>query len=145
MNLRNSAHPPAVADETHRSPDPPGRPRTHANPYLLYGIVFGALAVLLALLIWWITKRFDQLLTWLIAISAVTFAAYGYDKAIAGSGRVRVPEGILLGLTFAGGTIGALAGMRFFHHKTIKRSFRRRFWAVVVLQGVLVVAYLLWR
>jgi uncharacterized membrane protein YsdA (DUF1294 family) len=143
VNQRAKGKPPVRTTATQRAPNarPPPRPQSHGNPYRLYGFLFGGLAVLLAALIWWLTARFDLLLSWLIAITAVTFAAYGYDKSIAGSDKVRVPERVLLGLTFAGGTIGALIGMRVFHHKTIKESFRRKFWAVVVLQIVIVLVY----
>lgn len=147
MNQRNKRQTPARATAAQGAPNahPPSRPQSHVNPYRLYGFLFGGLAVLLAALIWWLTARFDLLLSWLIAITAVTFAAYGYDKSIAGSDKVRVPERVLLGLTFAGGTIGALIGMRVFHHKTIKESFRRKFWAVVALQIVIVLVYVLLR
>jgi uncharacterized membrane protein YsdA (DUF1294 family) len=92
-----------------------------------------------------IVTPLDPLLAWLVAISVVTFLVWGYDKAIAGSGRLRVPERVLLALTFAGGTLGALLGMRVFRHKTIKASFRRRFWVAVVLQVALVAAWFLLR
>ena len=35
----------------------------------------------------------------------------------------RTPEAVLLTLSLLGGSIGALAGMRFFHHKTRKPKF----------------------
>jgi uncharacterized membrane protein YsdA (DUF1294 family) len=145
MNQRNREQPSASANAHARSTNAPGRPHARSNPYRRFGFIFGGLAVLLALLLWWITARFDLLLAWLIAITAVTFAAYGYDKRIAGSGKERVPERILLGLAAAGGTIGALLGMRLFHHKTVKGTFRRRFWAVVVVQAILIGIYLLLR
>ncbi|MBE9507820.1 MAG: DUF1294 domain-containing protein [Chloroflexi bacterium] len=84
---------------------------------------------------------FDVLQSWLIAITLVTFLTYGYDKAIAGSKRTRVPEAALLALTVLGGTIGALAGMRLFHHKTAKGSFHLKLVLVVAAQAALIVAY----
>ena len=86
----------------------------------------------------------DAVAAWLIAVNVVTFLTYGYDKAVAGSGWRRVPERLLLALGLAGGTVGALAGMHSFRHKTAKGSFRLRFWAVVVLQLALAAAYFLW-
>jgi len=78
----------------------------------------------------------DWVQSWLLAITGITFLTYGYDKLIAGSGATRVPERVLLTLAFAGGTAGALLGMRLFYHKTSKESFLERFWLVVAVQIV---------
>jgi uncharacterized membrane protein YsdA (DUF1294 family) len=83
----------------------------------------------------------DFLACWLVAISLTAFLAYGYDKAIARSRRTRVPEKVLLVLTLAGGTVGSLAGMFAFRHKTSKRSFQARLAGVVVIQVALIAAY----
>ena len=58
------------------------------------------------------------LLVWLAAINLVTFAVYGSDKAKAKRGTWRVPEKTLFLLPLLGGSLGALLGMRVFHHKT---------------------------
>lgn len=58
------------------------------------------------------------LLVWLAAINLVTFAEYGIDKAKAKRGAWRVPEKTLFLLPLLGGSLGALLGMRVFHHKT---------------------------
>ena len=58
---------------------------------------------------------------------------------------LRVPEKILLGLVLIGGSVGGYAGMRLFHHKTSKGSFRRVFWAIVVLEIAAVIAWFVWR
>jgi len=81
---------------------------------------------------------------WLVAINLVAFLTYGYDKAVAGSGHTRVPERVLLILALAGGTVGALAGMWVFRHKTAKKSFWVRIGLVIGAQIVLVGAYYLW-
>ena len=117
----------------------PKRKSTHTDPFLLVGLVTGGLALAVTALLWWL--GLDLLFAWLIAISLVTFFTYGYDKAAARSGQLRVPERILTGLAFIGGTAGALAGMRAFHHKTSKASFQLRFWIVVAVQVVLVALY----
>ena len=80
----------------------------------------------------------DWVQSWLLAITGMTFLTYGYDKLVAGSEATRVPERVLLTLAFAGGTVGALLGMRLFHHKTSKESFLERFWLVVAVQIVVV-------
>lgn len=79
---------------------------------------------------------------WLVAINVLTFGAYGYDKRIAGSEMVRVPEAVLLGLALVGGSPGALLGMQLFKHKTRKGSFRAGYWAIVAVQAVLVIGWL---
>lgn len=71
---------------------------------------------------------------WLIAINAVTFLTFGYDKTLARSGALRVPEQALLLLALAGGSLGALAGMELFRHKTAKPRFRAMFWAIMAVQ-----------
>ena len=58
------------------------------------------------------------LLVWLAAINLVTFAVSGIDKAKAKRGTWRVPEKTLFLLPLLGGSLGALLGMRVFHHKT---------------------------
>jgi len=58
-----------------------------------------------------------------LALSVVTFAAFGIDKFQAQTHRWRTPERVLLGLALAGGAYGALAGMLVFHHKTRKAYF----------------------
>ena len=58
------------------------------------------------------------LLVWLAALNLVTFAVYGIDKAKAKRGTWRVPEKTLFLLPLLGGSLGALLGMRVFHHKT---------------------------
>lgn len=58
-----------------------------------------------------------------LAVTLVTFAAFGIDKFQAQTRRWRTPERVLLGLALAGGSYGALAGMLVFHHKTRKAYF----------------------
>ncbi len=76
--------------------------------------------------------------------SLVAFIAYGLDKSKAKRGRWRIPEAFLLGVGFCGGAVGALFGMKVFHHKT-KHWY---FWVVNIVglawQGAMVV-YLLVR
>ncbi len=105
-----------------------------------YAIITTGLAVLVALLIWWIFPL-DGMLSWLIAINLVAFLTYGYDKANAGTRRSRVPEKVLLWLALIFGSLGAWLGMQVFHHKTAKESFQRRFWLVVIIQVIVVVLF----
>lgn len=62
-------------------------------------------------------------------ISLVALVLYGIDKRKARKNKWRIKESVLLGFGFFGGAIGALAGMKLFHHKT-KHWY---FWLVNVL------------
>ena len=61
------------------------------SPYLLFGLLSAAVATGPALLC---AVRFGLgwLWAWLIGVSVSTFAWYGYDKAAARRGWLRVPE-----------------------------------------------------
>jgi len=63
------------------------------------------------------------LVIYLAAVNAVSFAAYGIDKRRAQKRLHRIPEAELLGLAFIGGSVGALAGMLLFRHKTKHLKF----------------------
>ncbi len=117
------------------------RHRGFSRIILTAGLISSGLAVGGALLLHVTLPALDWLQSWLLSISIVTFLTYGYDKLVAGRGVTRIPERILLGLAFAGGTIGAIAGMRFFHHKTSKESFLERFWLIVAVQIVLIAGW----
>ena len=104
------------------------------------GLALLLAAVLTTLLV--VGLAVDPVLSWVLAVSAVTFGIYGLDKARAASRGLRVPERVLLGLGFLGGTPGALLGMRVFRHKTVKTSFRVRFLLLTVAQVALIVATL---
>ena len=58
------------------------------------------------------------LLWYLAAVNLVAFTVYGVDKAKARRGAWRIPEKTLFLLPLLGGSVGALLGMRVFHHKT---------------------------
>ena len=65
-----------------------------------------------------------SILVWyLAAINFTTWVAYGLDKGRAKSGKWRIPERTLLLLALIGGSLGALAGMIMFRHKTRKPKF----------------------
>ena len=63
------------------------------------------------------------LLIYLAVVNILTFIVFGVDKMNAKSNRQRVRIVTLLGLTFIGGSVGALIGMYGFHHKTKKAYF----------------------
>lgn len=63
------------------------------------------------------------LIYYLAVVNFLTWVVYGVDKRRAKTGKWRIPERTLLGLTAAGGSVGALAGMIMFRHKTRKTKF----------------------
>ena len=66
----------------------------------------------------------NALLYYLIVITIVTFLVYGIDKWKAKQGSWRISEASLLILAVIGGSIGALLGMRVWHHKTMHKKFK---------------------
>ncbi len=60
---------------------------------------------------------------YLIFINLLAFALFGLDKHRARKHAWRIPERTLLLSAVLGGSVGALLGMRFFHHKTKHRRF----------------------
>jgi uncharacterized membrane protein YsdA (DUF1294 family) len=78
-----------------------------------------AIAIILALLfgvLWYVG--------WSVAISVITFALYGWDKARAKTHGWRVSEATLHACGLAGGAIGGWAGMLFFRHKSQHAIFK---------------------
>lgn len=74
---------------------------------------------------------------YLIVINILTFLVFGIDKRKARKGRWRIPEATLIGLSAAGGSIGALLGMHLFRHKTQKRKFTLGIPAILIAQAAL--------
>ena len=90
-------------------------------------VVGGSIALALHL-------RYHPVLGALVGVNVATILLYGYDKAVAGGARLRVPENVLHLLAFLGGSPSALLSQVLFRHKTVKTSFRRTYWLIVVLQ-----------
>ena len=75
---------------------------------------------------------------WFVAaVSVVTFVMFGIDKYRAVKGGYRIPIAVLLGMAFAGGSIGALLGMVVFRHKIRKNYFSVGVPLILVMQVVL--------
>ena len=64
----------------------------------------------------------------LAVLNVIAFFAMGLDKWKAARGSSRTPEKTLWTLAFLGGFLGIYAGGQTFRHKTVKQSFRVRFW-----------------
>ena len=78
-------------------------------------------------------------LYYLAAINLVTFLVYGIDKLRAKRGAWRIPEKTLFLLPILGGSVGAIAGMKVFHHKTKHWYFKYGLPLILILQLALVV------
>ena len=71
---------------------------------------------------------------YLLAVNIAAFAVYGWDKMCAKRGMWRVPEKILLLLALLGGSVGAMAAMAIFRHKTRHLKFRYGVPLILILQ-----------
>lgn len=82
-----------------------------------------------------------------LILNVWTFMVFGFDKLRAEAGTWRISESTLLTLAFVGGSAGAIAGRRFFRHKTRKQPFSSNLDIIVGLHVVLLfgfVGYRLW-
>lgn len=70
---------------------------------------------------------------YLVIMNLAAFMAMGVDKSRAKRGAWRIPEKTLFSLSLLGGSIGSLAGMYAFRHKTRHMKFVVGMPAVLVL------------
>lgn len=78
-------------------------------------------------------------LYYLLAVNSLTFLLYGIDKYKAKKGRWRISEATLLTMAAIGGSIGAWAGMRTWHHKTMHKKFKYGIPVIIIMLIALVV------
>jgi len=114
------------------------------NPYRRFGLLALFATLLIAFGLMLLFPVWDRFFNYLIAVNVVTFAAFGYDKLVAPTQSIRVPETILLALTALGGGVGGIIARPLFRHKTQKMSFRLVFWPCVLVSTALIVVYYLW-
>ena len=84
---------------------------------------------------------------WLVLINVITFLVFGLDKWKAKRKEKketvrRVPEKNLLLLAAVGGSVGALLGMKVFHHKTLHKAFQIGVPLILALQ--IIIPFGLW-
>ncbi|MGN0283371.1 MAG: DUF1294 domain-containing protein [Segatella copri] len=79
------------------------------------------------------------ILYYLLAVNIATFFLYGIDKYKARKGRWRISEATLLLMAVFGCSIGAWAGMRLWHHKTMHKKFKYGIPIIIILQVALAV------
>lgn len=74
---------------------------------------------------------------YLIAINIIAFLSMYIDKRRAKYGKWRIKEHTLFILALLGGSIGSIAGMYTFRHKTQKARFFIGFPAILILEVLL--------
>ena len=79
------------------------------------------------------------ILGYLLAVNITSFLLYGIDKYKAKKGRWRISEATLLLMAVIGGSIGAWAGMRLWHHKTMHKKFKYGIPVIIILQVAIAV------
>ena len=84
----------------------------------------------------------EEIICYLLAVNIATFLLYGIDKYKAKKSKWRISEATLLTMAAIGGSIGAWAGMRLWHHKTMHKKFKYGIPVIIIMQIALVV-YLL--
>ena len=84
----------------------------------------------------------EETICYLLAINIATFFLYGIDKYKAKKSKWRISEATLLTMAAIDGSIGAWAGMRLWHHKTMHKKFKYGIPVIIIFQVALAV-YLL--
>jgi len=103
------------------------------SPYALFGLIsIIIVASLFGLLYFYHIST--PIIGYIIAINITTFLLYGYDKMIASTDKLRVPEYNLHALALLGGSPAGLSAQKFFRHKTLKGSFQLIYWFIVLGQ-----------
>ena len=96
----------------------------HASGLIIFAELMKQL-IIYSILIYW------------VAINIVTFALYGIDKWKSQRSKWRIEESTLLLWAAFGGSIGALLGIKAWHHKTLHRKFTWGIPAILIAQVAL--------
>ena len=86
-----------------------------------------------------IGSPWSLLVLWLVLLNLITFCVFGIDKwkakrKVRKESIRRIPEKTLFLLSALGGSVGALLGMKVFHHKTLHKAFRFGIPLILILQ-----------
>lgn len=79
------------------------------------------------------------MIIYLILINAAGLLFMLTDKRRAVKDHYRIPEKVLLGIALVGGSIGCIAGMKLFRHKTRKPAFSIGLPVILAVQAVLMI------
>ncbi|MEK6451677.1 MULTISPECIES: DUF1294 domain-containing protein [unclassified Myroides] len=80
------------------------------------------------------------LFLYLFIINYIAFSMFAVDKERAIKHKKRISEKNLLTLCFFGGSLGGWLAMKKLRHKTSKDSFKFKFYAILIVQGILLFA-----
>ncbi len=89
-----------------------------------------------------VTKYLDYITIYLVIINLASFTIMAIDKSKAKKGKYRIPEKVLFLFALLGGSIGSIAGMYSFRHKTKHWYFVVGFPIILIIQIGLII-YLL--
>ena len=81
----------------------------------------------------------QNIIIYFIAINLFGFFIMWLDKRKAKKGKWRIPENTLLFFAVIGGSIGGIAGMYIFRHKTQKAKFVIGFPVVLICQILIII------
>lgn len=81
------------------------------------------------------------ILSLIVLLNLITFIVYGIDKLKARKNKWRKPDSTLMLLAIIGGSIGALLGIKVWHHKTLHRKFRYGIPMIILAQTALVIYF----
>ena len=84
-----------------------------------------------------------NVLIYLVAINLISFLTMYIDKRKAKWGKWRIKESTLFTLVLLGGGIGGIAGMYAFRHKTQKPKFVIGFPAILIIEIICIIIFLI--
>ena len=82
------------------------------------------------------------IIIYIALINIIAFCMMGIDKHKAKKKKYRIPEKSLFLSAILGGSIGAILGMRYFHHKTLHKQFKYGMPGILIIQ-IAIVAYVI--
>lgn len=106
------------------------------SPKLTWSLALTVIAIVVALLGWWLLT-YPRLIVWLLAASLVTATAFWFDKSSAqrwDDPRKRIPEFSLLWMCAIGGSLGGVLVMLGRNHKTLDTRFKLWIMLIVGIQ-----------
>lgn len=84
-----------------------------------------------------------NIIIYLLVINIVGFLIMYIDKKRAKYGRWRIPEKTLLLIALLGGSIGTIAGMYMFRHKTQKLKFTLGFPTILISEIIIIIYFII--